>query len=88
MESIIILVLIAGLLIGWFLMMREEVVGLIIRAWASIRAKPQTKPETLTDPLVVNPCPTMANSDPTASVNEMQRKSPETEGGIPTWTIG
>jgi hypothetical protein len=92
MEIIVIFALIAGLLIGWFLMMREEVVGLLLRAVQAIRTRRQERPAELPGVFASEPCPVASNTDPSSEpaidASQIQRKTPDTEGGIPTWTIG
>lgn len=92
MEIIVIFALIAGLLIGWFLLMREEVVGLLLRAVQAIRARREERPADLPETFASAPCPAAANTDPSSEpvvdASQIQRKTPDTEGGIPTWTIG
>lgn len=92
MEIIVIFALIAGLLIGWFLMMREEVVGLLLRAVQAIRTRREERSAELPGTFASDPCPAAANTDPSSEPaidsSRIQRKTPDTEGGIPTWTIG
>lgn len=87
MEALIISVLIAGLLLGWLFLMRVEIALFMRRTWKPTAAeqKQATPGVRVVSARYAAPQTIAGAPEVTGTV---ERKSRETEGGIPRWTLG
>ena len=89
MEILVIFLLIAGLLVGWFFLMRLEIMSFLQRMIESASGKSQLPAHKQTTVRIVSVRHVAAH--PAGSPEEnfrMDRKAAGSDGGIPKWSIG
>ena len=91
MEILIIFLLIGGLLLGWFLLMRVEITTFVQRLLdASDKAPTANRKQATSVVRVVSArhaSAPMATAELPDTKSRAERQSPESDGGIPKWSI-